>query len=193
MSYATLMPHDKRTRKFIDRWTQALIGGQIVLHGLLLVGLLALFLFADPFVTMFSRYSAEDHVAVAKELIALNASKWPLILLLLFFTGAVSVIFSHQIVGPIVKANSVLARLAGRQLGIRVQFRKTDYFKNLEEHLNLAIDRWRGDLSALAEGQRKTQTLIDELRAHPNSPEKFKELERAVASMAETLRSYEGL
>jgi hypothetical protein len=89
------MAHDKRTKKFIDRWTQILIGGQIVLHAVLLVGLLGLFLFADPFVTMFSRYTAEDHMAIAKELIALNLSKWPLFILLALFTGAVSVIFSH--------------------------------------------------------------------------------------------------
>lgn len=185
------MLHDKRTKKFIDRWTQILIGGQIVLHSVLLVGLLCLFLFAEPFVTMFSRYSAEDHVAIAKELILLNSSKWPLFLFLALFTGAVSVVFSHQIVGPIFKTNLILSQLGQRRLGILARFRKSDYFRDLERQLNQVIETWKGDLSSVADLQKRAQSLVDELKNRPNSPEKLKELEKILASLAELVRSYE--
>jgi hypothetical protein len=185
--------HDKRTKKFIDRWTQFLIGGQIVLHSVLLLGLLALFLFADPFVTMFSTYSAEDHMAVAKELILLNSAKWPLFLLLLFFTGAVTVVFSHQIVGPVYKLSRIFAELTQRKLNTEARFRSTDYFQNLAGQLNQVIDRWRGDVNLVVECQKKAQSLVDELRKNPNSPEKVKDLEMVMASLSEIVRSYDGL
>lgn len=173
------MAHHKRTRKFIDRTTQMLIGGQVVLHSLLLVGLLALFLFAEPFVTMFSNYSSEDHMAIAKELILLNSAKWPLFLLLLLFTGTASIIFSHQIVGPIYKVNQTLTKLSQRQLNLNVKFRKTDYFKPLEAQLNHVLERWKGDITIVKQ-------TVEELKKNPGSQEKLAELENLI-------NSYEGL
>jgi hypothetical protein len=87
----------------------------------------------------------------------------------------------------------ILAQLNQRQLGIRVKFRKTDYFRGLEESLNLVIDRWKGDLISISEAHQRAASLLNELQNHPNSPEKIKELEQALAKVSEVLRSYEGV
>ena len=81
------MSSERRTRKFINSWAQLSIAMEVVLHAILLVALIALILFAPPFVEMFSEYSAADHQAIAKELLHLNAGKWPLFLFLAVFIG----------------------------------------------------------------------------------------------------------
>ena len=94
------MLKDQRKRKFVDLKTQALIALEVMLHALILPILIIIFLSIDPFSTMFSSHTAEEHFIAAKDLLTMNLGKWPLLILLILFVGFLSVVFSHHIAGP---------------------------------------------------------------------------------------------
>lgn len=184
---------ERRKRKLISNWAQLLIAVEVVLHALLLVALISLFLFAEPFMTMFSDYSADDHTAIAKELFHLNASKWPLFILLAIFTGFVSVLFSHHIVGPIQQLTHVLKDLGDRKLSAKVKFRKSDYLMEIETQLNTAISRWKEDITLLKTQINRLKESLDRFRFSPKQKEKAEEIQETIASMNQVLRMYEDM
>ncbi|MFH1018066.1 MAG: hypothetical protein V1798_07785 [Pseudomonadota bacterium] len=163
------MAKERRTHKFINRNLQIRIAGEIILHSILFLALVCLLLFAPPFVTWFSNYSIDDHQAIAKELFILNASKWPLFLLLAIFLGIVSVLFSHHIAGPMYHVSRVIGELKARNLAARVRFRKWDYLSDLEAGFNESIAVWQEDV-------RLFSNCFKEMRGQM-PPEKAKELE----------------
>lgn len=185
--------NERRSHKLINRWAQLRIAAEVVLHAVLLVALIALLLFSPPFVTMFSDYSAEDHVAVARELVLLNASKWPLFVGLALFVGLVSVIFSHHIVGPAYQILRASSTLGERDLSVKVEFRKWDYLNELEDVFNQMTGRFRSDLSSIKQRQNEALKICRGLRSQSGSSEELAKLEQSLAAMGETLGSYTGL
>ncbi len=183
---------ERRKRKWISSWPQFVIALEVILHALISCGLICVFLFVDPFITMFSEYSAQDHIAIAKELFYLNAGKWPLFLGLLVFVGAISVIFSHQIVGPIYKLRHVLFDLAKGKLDLNIRFRKWDFLSELETPLNQVITQWKSDLSSIRQHEEQALELLHQMARGTPSKEQLKELENSLIEIQTTLSRYKG-
>jgi len=185
------MTTERRRKKFINSWAQLSIAAEVVLHSLLLLTLVALILFAPPFVTMFSDFSLEDHQAIAKELFFLNSAKWPLFAALALFVGLISILFSHHLVGPAFKFRRALGELSERNLVAIVKLRKWDYFQEVEEELNKHVARLKDDLEAIRSHQeRASQTLRD---AKGQLGSKAGEIENELEAIRQVVRNYVGL
>src|SRR5262245_6523955 len=126
------MLKNRRSHKFIDRWAQIRIAGEVVLYAVTYLALVSMILFVPPFVTMFSSYSSDDHQAIAKELFYLNYTKWPLFLGLALFVGLASILFSHRIVGPGQQLQKGLHELTEGNFSFRLKLRKWDFLKELQ-------------------------------------------------------------
>ncbi len=187
------MSSERRTHKFINSWAQISIALEVVLHAILLVALIALILFAPPFVEMFSQYSAADHQAIAKELVQLNAGKWPLFVFLAIFIGVVSILFSHHIVGPAHQLNRVIGYLRDRKLDARLRFRKWDYLIDVQDGMNEVISAWSSDIQSIQESQKEALNLAKEIKGGSAGDGKAEQLEKKLQDIQKVLDSYKGL
>jgi nitrogen fixation/metabolism regulation signal transduction histidine kinase len=185
------MGKERRIHKFIDGGAQVRIATEIVLYAVAYVALLSVILFVPPFVNMFSNYTAEDHQAIAKELFDLNASKWPLFLLLALFIGVTSTLFSHRIVGPGYALSKGFHELLDRNLDVKIKLRQFDFLTELQDDFNKTTAQWREDLSALSKENQRALSLAHELAS--GKSEKAKELEKHLQSMETLLKSYRGV
>jgi hypothetical protein len=184
------MASNRRTHKFINSWAQLSIALEVILHAVLLVALIGLILFAPPFVEMFSQYSAEDHQAIARELVHLNAGKWPLFAFLAFFIGIVSILFSHHIVGPAYQLGRVLDRLKERDLDVAVKFRKWDYLSEVQDGFNQAVTCWREDIAAVGRQQREALSICREMKSGSASPRQLDEMETRLVEIEKVVQTY---
>ncbi len=130
-----------RRYKFIDKKQQIRFAVDVALHSLLFPILLLLLLILPPYSTILLRKKAVLVKPIILDFFRVCWEHWWVVLLALFCVGYYSILFSHQIMGPMRRfENALLKRKADAHTPVKCNLRKRDYFHNfsklLEEVLN---------------------------------------------------------
>ena len=124
---------DLRKKGLVDLRLQLEIAVETILLSLLLPISIGVIVYVPPFVEWLSNAPGQTpdekilyHQEVVKNFFLFNWTKWPMLILILAFIGLLSVIFSHQIIGPLVKLRSHLKQLLSKDFSRELRFREGD-------------------------------------------------------------------
>ena len=181
------MLKDKRRKKIVDLKTQSLVAIEVMLHALIAPLLLIIFLSIAPFSTFLSKYTAEQHFNSMTDLFNMNASKWPLLVLILLFIGFLSIIFSHHIAGPSLRFRKEFKRIAKKDLTGKVTLRKFDYLKDLSQDYNSMLSSLSSELKTI-QGEAEAIIKTAEASAEASNLDKIKENSLKIKSITESYK-----
>lgn len=126
----------KRTQVWIEPKSQQRFIFDVVKHYILILALVFFFVYSFPFVTWFTDTSAFEHQVVFKDFLKINASKWPLLLAVLFIFVFYAIMISHKLFGPMFKLKQHLKALHEGEVQKELFFRQGDYFMDIVDPIN---------------------------------------------------------
>ena len=148
------MSHPKRKKKFIDVKVQGTLVRRLVCHWIAFIGIagfaaLILQLCTNPF------RSFDEHFH------SLWFSHGPLLVSLLFLLPVFVVdmiALSHRFAGPVVQLRNALRGVAAGEHGHRLRFRDHDFWQELAEDYNAALDAVESArvVSSTSTGEKET-------------------------------------
>jgi methyl-accepting chemotaxis protein len=166
---------DQRRKKLVDFRLQLQIAVETVLQSLLLLISIGVIVYVPPFVEWLSNAPGQIpdekilyHQEVVKNLLLFNWTKWPMFILILALIGVLSIIFSHHLIGPLVKLRSHLKQLLSKDFSRELRFRKGDIhiFLEIQNQFNQLTGDFRSSLEAIreeADALRKAKQDPDEI------------------------------
>lgn len=180
---------DQRKKGLVDLWLQLQIAAEAILLSLLLPISIGVIVYVPPFVEWLSNAPGQTpdekilyHQEVVSNLVLFNWTKWPMFLLALVFIGILSMIFSHHVIGPLVKLRSHLKQLLSKDLSRELRFRKgdIDILMEIQNQFNQLTGDFRSSLEAIREE-------ADALRKAKQNPD---EIEERAAKIQEIIGKY---
>lgn len=164
---------EKRRVQFVDRRQQVRFALILVFYALLYPIIFSFLTLVPPFSTMLT-----DPIKVEpllRQFVGFNLSHWWIGLVTLALIGCLSVVFSHQIFGPMKRCERLLRqRLAGVSEGENLRLRKGDYFQELATLIERALQEDRPERLSKGPAARPRGDEIGH-RAHSRSePEELR-------------------
>jgi methyl-accepting chemotaxis protein len=98
----------------------------------------------------------------ANSVLLINSYLWPGIGAIIVLFGALSVFFTHRMVGPIYAIEKVIGRIMDGDLTARVRLRKNDDLKEFGQAMNHMLEKQETTLSVLNERFHKLSTHLRE-------------------------------
>lgn len=102
-----------------------------------------IYLLMNYFITQLQKRSPEITSAISQIFVMF---KWRLLLIIgvnIVIVVLIGILFTHQIAGPAYNIERVLTKMSDGDLSLRVKLRKNDQLSNLEEVLNLFLEKHR--------------------------------------------------
>ncbi|MCK5685588.1 hypothetical protein KAJ27_15760 [bacterium] len=102
-----------------------------------------IYLLMNYFISQLSKQSPEISQAISDIFVMF---RWRLLLIVgvnIVIVILIGILFTHQIAGPAYNIERVLTKMAEGNLALRVKLRKNDQLSNLEEVLNLFLEKHR--------------------------------------------------
>ncbi len=180
---------DQRKKKLAESRLQLQIAVEVVLYSLLLPISIGVIVYVPPFVEWLSNAPGQTpdekilyHQEVVKNLFLFNWTKWPMLILILAFIGLLSIIFSHHIIGPLVKLRSHLKQLLSKDFSQELRFREgdIDMLMEIQNQFNQLTSDFRSSLEAI----RKEADALRKAKQNPG------EIEERAAKIQEIIGKY---
>lgn len=133
----------KRKNYFIEKKFQT---KYLLLTIILLLAYTLLFvtiIFAPYILKLYLNYPLSEKAEAAKVMLLLHGTVWPWIGGVILFFGAVSILISHKIAGPLFRMKKTLSQVTQGNLNASIKLRKWDDLKDLADHINLLIEELR--------------------------------------------------
>ncbi len=154
----------RRRRYFIDPKVQGRLMAAFFIQLLVFVSVLSVSLFLPPMTVLRQEHAEPTKLlAAAREMIALDARYWPAMMAAVALVLLFGLRTSHKLAGPLYRFRCVFDALRRREDPGRVRLREGDFLIPEAEQLDLVVRKVVADRRRLADFERETALLLDEL------------------------------
>lgn len=129
---------------------------------------------------------------VANQFLALHTKLWPPLLAILVLLSIHLVVFSHRIVGPLVRFRMIFKAIAEGNLTVRSTIRKHDYLQKEADCIQEMVDSLRTKVKGIEERSGEVREGLAELKkaVASGSVEDMKRNLKGLEGQMERLKAY---
>ncbi|MFP3870322.1 MAG: hypothetical protein ACLFVT_05500 [Syntrophobacteria bacterium] len=171
----------RRVYPIVDRSLQYRFLAVILCYCMLIVIVLALFLFVPDLIKLLNEeLSIQTRAAAADKVLTLHSRLWPAVITLVCCIGLHSVGTFHRFMGPVYRFRRAFAQVKSGDLSLRIKLRRKDYLHQEEEAFNKMVqtfaEKW-GDIQlACMDALKCLGDLEEAMRMRENRQEAYQEL-----------------
>lgn len=164
-----MMNFTKRKNYFIEKKFQTKYLLLTIIMLLIYTFLFVTIIFAPYILKLYFNYPLAEKAEAAKVLLLLHGTVWPWIGGVILFFGAVSILISHKIAGPLFRMKKTLSQLTEGNLNTSIRLRKWDDLQDLADHINLLTEELRNFVITLRNDYDLLSEYILELERQVDS------------------------
>lgn len=182
----------KRRRILIDS-VQLRFFGVNFLHILIILVVFAATLFVPLMIQLESEtLSWVEREQVANQFLALHTQVWPPLLAIFVLLAVHLIVFSHRIVGPLVRFRMIFKEIAEGNLTVRSAIRKHDYLQKEADCIQEMVSSLRTKVKGIEEQHGEMREGLAELKraVASGSVEDMKRNLKGLEAQMERLKAY---